>query len=417
MAALEKRYPRESFTKKLERICQRLDEACERSITYRHIYSDETCQVEITSIWVVGSYARGAITCGDLDLVMGYNRIKGGLPSSRVLAKAFFGSLPLVRYYPGSPAENTSGVAFPEAIQIWSGPGCDWKASIKSITPNPNAGRAARKTDSIPLRDEQLRTYGDEYQDAADLERDGLWGWEFVEIGAPMLAPFPTEELTDDEQHLLHGATFMGRKSQQLIPALIRLMRKLEPYGSWTSVGGVQSRLRCGGTEIDLGRPGLPLRFFDHNPWVHQLVLIPHISARGPNGAWIIRRGPNHPDLQAIAGRYAYFLASSGGPNKIIYCDKSQYMAPAALELLHSREEAQVLAKLWSEGDETIETDIGRAEGVELLSLFGLVDIVEIGDHQLAMTHSGSSYLERDEATMDDIVATLPLTTKINSEA
>lgn len=155
MALSEKRDPRESFTKKLVRICQRLDEQAVRTITHKHIYREFTCQIEITMVWAVGSYARGALLCGDLDLVIGYEKIEGVLPSPRIWGRAFFGSPALVRYYSGNPIENTSSVSFSEAVPIWTGSECDWKAAVASIKPDPQAGRATRETDPIQLRDDQ----------------------------------------------------------------------------------------------------------------------------------------------------------------------------------------------------------------------------------------------------------------------
>ncbi|AZC51812.1 hypothetical protein C4K35_4237 [Pseudomonas chlororaphis subsp. piscium] len=409
MAALEKRHPRESFTKKLIRICQRLDEHSIRAIMHKSIYREHTCEIEITSIWVVGSYARGALTCGDLDLVIGLQN-KGVTPSTRVWAKAFFGSPSLVRYYPGNPNENASGVAFPEAILIWSGPGCDWKAAIDAIKPDLHAGRAARETDAIPLRDEQLRTYYDEYHDAVDMQRDGLWEWEFVEIGKQMLAPTSIEAVAEDEAYFKRCAPMMGRKSQELVPAMIKLMREQEPSGSWSSADSSRSKFRCGSSEVHLGRPALPIDFFDYSPWVRQLILIPHISARGPNGAWIIRRGPEHPDRKALVGKYAYYLMSSGHPDTITYCDHSKHWAPTAIELLETHKEAQHLAAQFADEDDSEEPEIGKAEGLELLSLFGLVDIVEVGGEQLAMTYAGSSYLETDIISLEELVTALPST-------
>lgn len=409
MAALEKRHPRESFTKKLIRICQRLDEHSIRSITHKHIYREFTCEVEITSIWVVGSYARGAMACGDLDLVIGLQN-KGVIPSTRVWARAFFGSPSLVRYYPGDPIENASGVAFSEAIPIWSASGCDWQSAIDAIKPDIHAGRAARETDLIPLRDEQLRTYHDEYHEAVDMQREGLWEWEFVEIGKHMLAPIPSEEVVEDEQYLMRCSSMMGRKSQELIPAIIKLMREQEPFSSWSSADSHRSKFRCGSSELHLGRPALPIDFFDYSPWVRQLILIPHISARGPNGAWIIRRGPEHPDCKALEGKHAYYLMSSGQPDTITYFDRSQHWAPIAIELLESHKEAEHLAAQFIDEEDFEEPEIGRAEGPDLLSLIGLVDIVEIGGEQLAMTHAGSLYLKTGIVTLEELVATLPST-------
>lgn len=407
MSASEKRYPRESFTKKLICMCQRLDECFMRTITHKDVYGEFTGEIKITSVWVVGSYARGAMTCGDLDMVIGV-QTKGALPPTRVWARSFFGAPSLVRYYPGDPTENASGVPFPEGVLIWSDPGCDWKAEIASIKPDPSAGRATRETDLIPLRDEQLRTYNNEYHEAVNMQRDGLWEWELIEIGKEMLAPLPIEGNAEDVAYFKRCKPMMGRKSQELVPAIIKLMREHEPFGSWSSSNSHRPNFRCGGTEIYLGRPALPINFFDYAPWVRQLILIPHISGRGPNGAWVIRRGPKHPHRIAFDGKHAFYLTSSGQPDTITYCDHSRYWPPVAIELLETHEEAQHLAVQFADEDGLGKLEIARAEGHDLLALLGLVDIVEIGSEQLAMTRKGALYLEKDETDFEELVAVLP---------
>jgi hypothetical protein len=79
------------------------------------------------------------------------------------------------------------------------------------------------------------------------------------------------------------------------------------------------------------------------------------------------------------------------------------------LELFSTHEEAKEFSAMLDEGIESPDRAISRTEGLDLISLFALVDVVEVGDHQLAITHTGAAYLERDKATMDEIAATLPL--------
>ncbi|WGK92561.1 hypothetical protein [Pseudomonas migulae] len=418
MAALEKRYPRESFTKKLERICQRLDEASTRTIAHKDFFNKPaTTQVEITSLWAVGSYARGAMTCGDLDLVVEYRLVEGPHPAPRRITKTFFGALPYVSYYFGKPENSTSGVVFPDAIPIWTEPGCDWGAAIDSIKPVTSAGRAARETDSIPLRPEQLYMEPERLQWLAAQEKEGLLEWEFVEFTAADLDPVPLEEISHRDKKLLRIAPMMAKKSQVLIPAIIRLMKKHERFGIWESSDSYRVKLDCGATALHLGRPVLPYNAFDDEPTIKQYVLIPHVSAKGPNGAWIIRRGPNHPDAQALANRHAYYLGSPGSPETVAYRDRTKICSTEILELFNTQEEAEEFAAMLDEGDESPETEIGRAEGLDLLSLFASVDVVEIGDHQLAITRAGAAYFERDKSTMDEIAAALPLATQISAEA
>ncbi len=99
------------------------------------------------------------------------------------------------------------------------------------------------------------------------------------------------------------------------------------------------------------------------------------------------------------------------------YRDRHKTWSTEMLELFNTRDDAKEFAAMLDEGNESPATEIGRAEGLDLISLFALVDVVEIGDHQLAMTRAGAAYSERDKATIDEIAAALPLATKINSEA
>ncbi|MDO7897083.1 hypothetical protein [Pseudomonas citrulli] len=260
----------------------------------------------------------------------------------------------------------------------------------------------------IPLRDEQLRTYNDEYHTAVDMQRDGLWEWEFIEIGKEMLAPLPIEDSAEDVGYFNRCKPMMGRKSRELVPAMIKLMREQEPFGSWSSADSHRAKFKCGSSEVHLGRPAIPIRFFDDKPWVRQLLLIPHISARGPNGAWVIRRGPEHPDRKALEGKHAYYLMTSGQPDTITYFGRSIYWPLTGIELLGSRDEAQELAAEFTDEDDFEAPETGRAEGVDLFSLLGLVDIVEVRGYQLALTYSGSSYLETDITSLDELIALLP---------
>ncbi|MFU2327767.1 hypothetical protein [Pseudomonas sp. NFX98] len=418
MAELEKRYPRESFTRKLERICKRLDEASTRTIAHKDFFNKAaTSQVEITSLWVVGSYARGALTCGDLDLVLEYRLVEGPHPAPRRITKTFFGALPYVSYYFGKPESSTSGVVFPDVTPIWTEPGCDWRTAIDSIKPVTSAGRATRETDSIPLRPEQLYMEPERLQALAAQEKEGLLEWEFVEFTPADLEPVPLEEISHRDKKLLRIAPMMAKKSQVLIPAIIRLMKIHERFGIWESSDSYRIKLDCGATALHLGRPVLPYNAFDDEPTIMQYVLIPHISVKGPNGAWIIRRGPNHPDAQALANRHAFYLGSPGSPETIAYRDRSKTWSTEMLELFGAYEEAKDFADMLKEGNESWETEIRRAEGLELISLFALVDVVKIGDHQLAMTHAGAAYFERDKATMEEITAALPGIAQTSSEA
>ncbi|WP_347906314.1 hypothetical protein [Pseudomonas purpurea] len=87
----------------------------------------------------------------------------------------------------------------------------------------------------------------------------------------------------------------------------------------------------------------------------------------------------------------------------------THYLAlPVSLDHYKTRDEAQEIAAQFTYDADFEAPEIGRAEGSDLLSLLGLVDIVEARGEQLALTHSGSSYLEKDIASLDELIAVLP---------
>ena len=162
---MEPRRPRDHFTRVLSRICERLDASSVSEIkwTDRFFKEENRSVVSIRALWVVGSYARGALHCGDLDLVIEattpeFEGRRGVLPPTRAICRSFFKSTPDVRVYVGTPDENTSGLAFDSARLLWSSEQPDWRAAIEAILPDPSAGRFPRPTDAIPLRMEQLDT-------------------------------------------------------------------------------------------------------------------------------------------------------------------------------------------------------------------------------------------------------------------
>ena len=160
ISGAEKRFPRESFTQKLVKICERLDDCDEKDIAWkrRHFRQSGVDLIKIEKLWVVGSYSRGALTCGDLDLVITYSSKDRYNAGEDDVARGFFGRLLHTSFYRGNPEENSSGVPFPNAVEIWSGQGCDWMKAIESIVLDPSAGRAHRPSDNIPLRLHQLNT-------------------------------------------------------------------------------------------------------------------------------------------------------------------------------------------------------------------------------------------------------------------
>lgn len=307
-SAHENRTPREKFTRALIRICRRLDgqasfeiedndELARRLVSSGHMKPEDVRErVEITTLWVAGSYARGALTCGDLDVVIQTRRSDG--QQRRVhygrLLKLAFGHVPHLRVYEGTPEKNSSGIPFPDSVRIWA-PGMDWKQAINSIKTDPTAQRFTRETDIVPLRVEQLYGGSETVDDLAKLHQSGELTWRFLPFNrAPELG-----ELSDIEQGLLERYSW-GRKTRELIPYVLQYLRENLRTDLERVSGHNGATLDIHGVHVAMGRPYPDYRKL--SSLNHSRVLaIPHISRRGPSGIWELRRGPNHTLEKAFA--------------------------------------------------------------------------------------------------------------------
>lgn len=416
MAATEKRLPRDTFTKKLHRMCERLDTGSTQTLSFKHWYFDraESATCTVTSLWVIGSYARGALECGDLDVVVSIN-IQGSEPPQRLMMKTFFGAPAYVRCYSGTPEKNTSGIALPNAVSIWTEPGCDWREAIASIAPNPSAGRARRAIDAIPFRTEQLHANVEELKDLLKLRREGLIEWSFIQFNQQFLSPLATGDFLESEEYIERFIKhkFAGRGILRLLHPIAKVMRKLEPGGSWDSDFGNRTEIWCDGTLLYLGNPSLPIHRLDGDAKLRQLGIVPHISSRGPNGIWLIRRGPNHADTVALVNIRAYYLASGGTPC-IIHCTdftEGRGREGEVLELFRTYEQAIAGAQEWQEilepGDSDETPDVNEVRGADLLFLTSLCDIIQVDGKEIALTIAGCFLTGQEKASTIADVATL----------
>ena len=388
MEADEKRYPRERFTKQLGRICKMLDDISVRDIAYDSYGTSVTCHLEVTKLWVVGSYARGALTCGDLDVVVSFTASGAGLPMPQILSSAFFGATPGVRFYSGTPEVNRSGAVFPDAVLIWSAQDADWQTRIDSIKPDPAAGRVPRDTDSVPLRAEQIRIPDCTLIDVARWQREGILEWDFVPLDSALLSAIPPQEMGSKERQLYECTSDMGQKTRDLIPALWRVMRDVEPGSSWRTAETEKATLKCGATLIHVGVPALALRHFE-SVKVKMLMLVPHQTARGPNGLWLIRRGPNHPHILGLKKCSVFSVCNSA---RLASGDSKQEQCGArTVEFFDLKADAQVALK-HSRSPTSDSLQVIQVKGFELYDLIGRTDVIKYGDDLIRLTPAGQQF-------------------------
>ena len=157
------RRSRESFKKTLIKILTRVDARHLHEISWKQFpwsnEPDASCKFVLKEVWVVGSFARGAIFCGDLDLVVEIDILSGREnPPTTKVSKASIGIFPDLSVFLGSPELNSSHVTFPEAVLLWSKEDVTpvWKKAIESIPVDERVTRFSREYDNLPFRKEQI---------------------------------------------------------------------------------------------------------------------------------------------------------------------------------------------------------------------------------------------------------------------
>lgn len=291
----EERTPREMFTAKLLKICSKLDSKNAETLTDTHWFRRQPIEgtVEVLSLWVVGSYARGALACGDLDLVAEI-RTTGTAPRSNVMKRAFFGVHANVRIYWGTPADNTSGAVFEEAVRLWA-PGHDWSTAILDLPIDATAGRFPRRSDALPLRTEQHTLPLETVEELTERLENGILKWRFIPLSELSRIP---RKLSQEDERLYRVFCDRSVKKKQLAPLAFALATQLADVNMGREqlqlCSSEKALIRAGGVHVYAEQLTLAPDCLD-SLGCCAVAFIPALSPRGPNGAWLIERGPNHP--------------------------------------------------------------------------------------------------------------------------
>ena len=387
----EKRRGRASFTKTLEVMCKRLDDNPCTEMAWEHplVHGNFTSTITIKSLWAVGSYARGAPTCGDLDIVAEMTAVSGPPPPHYEVTRALFKSPKGVSLYLGTPTENSSGTAFPEALMIWTGAGSDWRGAIARIATDLTAVHFPRHTDRIPFRMDQLSCSLSELEELLTLYDQQLIRWQFVPLGE--IDPIGT--LSEDELELSKAVQFhCGKITRALLPHLITHFRQPTAWTKPYLRSGIKkTQFRIGGTKVLVGRPAVPVQELD---WLttSELLIVPHQSARGPNGIWRIERGDKHPLLIATGKLPAWTLANSTGQPDFSYHlaegDPINSSSARGIDLFTSLAGAQDwIDQVCEECDAVLSPK--ELTGRELLSCLARADVAAIDRRDYAVSHRG----------------------------
>lgn len=397
---LEARTPRAAFTRRLARLCERIDSCAEVEVRFKpHFWRDEwqVARIRLKRLWAAGSYARGAATCGDLDLVFEYERPgRPPFPHDRDASIALFGSPPDFRFYAGTPDENSSHVPMAGACLVWSGPGCDWRKALSGIQEDPTAGPAPRKTSSLPLRDAQLGGAAELgfLESLIDARERGEIEWEFIPLDASLLAAIPPalpESLGAVQSFLEKSA---GAKARALTPAIVRLLHA-RYAGSPARIHRLGSEIAYGNTIVRLGsvyvRPSCLLSHLA----LSEVMLVPHQTRRGPNGAWVVRRGPQHSLALALADARFWANAVKGEIHPLQDLWTDELPGERLIQLLEGFPSSQSARRFLSHVHHGGELAPRRLDGGELLVALAGAQRIEWDDRSL-------------EAAFDDLRLTEP---------
>ncbi|WP_277042734.1 hypothetical protein [Caballeronia mineralivorans] len=386
--------PREQATKTLERICERLD-ACATAEMDKPIdrYSERPPgPVTAKRLWVVGSYARGAMTCGDLDLVMEVdNPVYDGSYLKRVLLK----NPQRVSLYTGKPEKNSSRAEFNEAVPVWEA-GKDWRAALSGIQMDESVARFDRPTDRIPFRLEQIMGTLDWAEPMLEsLTREEL-AWRFVPLDEVSALVEP-EPQTGEQNELYRRSRYsrVGAGVKKLLPYVLAFVRRFGPVDlSWSMA--TSTRMTYGSTLFILGAaPALDaLMSFG----VSQVVVMPHLSTRGPNGFWVIERGPRHPLVTAFEGCHAWVIAGEHGVPSVIGAScggSSDIRSVNAVEIFQSQAEADVFLVDLNEDCPPEAGEVREArhiQGTAFLDILASCDLLTGGLFETVFTDHGWVY-------------------------
>lgn len=339
-------------------------------------------QITVTGVWVVGSYARGATHCMALDLVVqttgdslpisarnkvllgrlpdtsGYigssdvaieqyiyfSQSEGGRSSADAVKIQMLGYPLDVRVYLGTPADNESGIYFSEAVQVW-GAGIDSAEALSAIVVDATVGRFPRKADAIPLRHEQVQVGVDFVENLIDTFDQGIYTWSFITLDT--FKPVHSIELV-----MKIDRYNLNNDKRLLIPYVQAYIDTVhlpgEPVGHFKDDFWVRDDVWV---LLGVGMPAMTLL---NRPGISRLAVMPNISARGPNGIWVIERGPEHALTKAFSHKNAaaWLVGHEGNPSFVIHEGPGRDNYVRHLEVFTSKEEAQAhIDELYADED------------------------------------------------------------------
>jgi len=239
------------------------------------------------NLWVFGSFARGAILCGDLDIIVEIQAISGSLPYESRLRKAIVGGFKDISFFVGTPERNSSHVSISDAVLIWSIDSPCYENNILSIKEDPNACRYDRITDKLPGDHRQVKGLFPDV--AAELLK--LFDAEILISEWYSLDELQAKKVTLPKLHqdrLDQHQSFCGKKTAEMLPYVYQVLSEEKNSDQWYD-GLTSTQFHLSGLKVFVGR--YPFDLTEIYRGAKGVVYAPHKNNRVENGIWVIRRG------------------------------------------------------------------------------------------------------------------------------
>ena len=275
---------------------------------------------------------------------------------------------------------------------IWSPSNRDWKANIQTIKPNPTATRYARPTDVIPLRNEQLYSDIITIEELIALRNQGVLSWSWA--GFPQTSPSP-ETWSETGKDILDRASSFhsGRKTCEALVYVIDWFERNDPIRALRFDDESRAAFWINGIRVHIGRPSGYCGYLEHHS-CSGIMLVPHLSRRGPNGIWTIRRGNHHPIEKLFREATAYCFLDDNGKPALVNAF-SDWESITLLELFRTDQAAQAFAKEMCEEDQGPADEglvIAKISGSSILEAISSVDHITIDSNTYAISPYGRRF-------------------------
>ncbi|MEY4508175.1 MAG: hypothetical protein RLZZ450_297 [Pseudomonadota bacterium] len=352
----------------------------------------DTATIWIESVYVFGSFARGAPLCGDLDLLMVFNHAEGPRPLERIVRAHFVARPAATDIVVASVSELAEKLErFPEAKPIWSFADREWRARVAQIPIDKSAGRFERRTDRLPL---PLAQFDFHSLDHAHSVVDAIETGVLVSTWVPMESIVPQPEHWEEELQRISGIYHdrLGRRSREVLPFVIQWIHAeldTPAIGRW---GSERACVHINAAFVHIGRPSLDVCLL-YRADVSQLVLAPHLSRQYAPGLWILARGEQHPVVQLFSALRAWVSLEEGSHTVLLFL-KDHLLHKYGVELFPTRRAAQELIDSTHDGDQADERVPARIDGRSLLDLVSKLEIVLVGDDELRVMGPASELAE-----------------------